>query len=98
MLQFVRIQSQKGFVQVKSYQRTPRHLLNITYEEHPHLSDGNLIRRAVRVIKTTIGPDGLVSSLLPLGVLPSFPCPNSQFPTTIDLMHLKQKESKWKPS
>ena len=77
-LQFSGIESHNAIGQGERYHHTLRRIFNIVTKEHPSISDKHILRLSIKAINDTIGPNGLVPSLLVFGVLPSLPSPNSR--------------------
>ena len=54
--------------------------------EHPSLDKETALRLAVKALNDTMGPEGLVPSLLVFGVLPRFPAVNTKLPNQVERM------------
>ena len=83
-LQFSGIESHNAIGQGERYHRPLRRVFNILKEEHKSLDDKHILRISTKAINDTMGPNGLVPSLLVFGVLPAFPCPNTKMPNQVE--------------
>jgi len=79
-LQFSGIESHNAIGSGERYHMPLRRVFNVLKKEHTSLNDKNILRIALKGINDTMGPNGLVPSLLVFGVLPSFPSPSRNTP------------------
>lgn len=76
-LKFRAIESHNAIGLGERYHHTIRRIFNITFTEHPQLSDTFLQLHGIKVINDNMGSNGLAPSIFVFSLLLSFPCPNS---------------------
>lgn len=90
-LQFSGIESHNAIGPGERYHMSLRRVFNVLKQEHPSVNDKHLLRLALKGINDTMGPNGLVPSLLVFGVLPSFPSPTRNSPDQVERFEALKK-------
>lgn len=86
MLQFSVFESHNSIGVSEKYHDPLRRVYSKTAEEHPTIEHPTILRLALKGFHATIGPSGLVSTLLLFGSLPSLPAVSSTLPKQHELM------------
>jgi len=73
------IESANSMTYVERYHTPLRRAFRIIKSELPNISDEEVLQYAVKSLNDSVGPDGLVPTLLVYGALPRYISPNVNF-------------------
>ena len=85
-MQFSGVESHHSLGPGERYHEPLRQVYLKIRHEFPSISKETCLRLAVKALNDTMGPEGLVPSLLVFGVLPRFPAVNTSLPDKIERM------------